>query len=182
MIVYAASSNPGKLKEFGLEPLPGLNSIPPPEENGATFEENASMKAVYYSKFTSEFVLAEDSGLEVEALDGAPGIYSARYSGPNASDFSNNELLLRALGDSDNRKARYVCVAVLAQTGRVVKLARGTVEGEIMRTPRGEHGFGYDPLFFYAPLGRCFGELTPDEKFEVSHRGKALRALLGSVR
>lgn len=190
MLVYACSTNPGKLREFAwaaeesaledlaIEQLPGLQKISPPEENGATFEENASAKAVYYSGFTRDAVLADDSGLEVEALAGAPGIHSARYAGPEATDEDNNNLLLRDLGNSTHREARYVCVLALAQAGRILTMAHGAVEGTILLAPRGSGGFGYDPLFFYPPLGRSFAELTPSEKFAVSHRGNALRALL----
>ncbi len=190
MIIYACSTNPGKLREFALaarasnltdiniEPLTGLNSeILPPEETGTSFEENASAKAIYYSGFTPECVLADDSGLEVEALHGAPGVYSARYAGPGASDEDNNNLVLHDLGNESHREARFVCVLALARGGRLLTTAHGIVEGEILPAPRGGGGFGYDPLFFYPPLNRSFGELTADEKFAVSHRGKALRAL-----
>ncbi len=190
LTIYACSTNPGKLREFALaahaagladitiDPLPGLNrEIPPPEENGTTFEENASAKAVYYSGFTPECVLADDSGLEVDALHGAPGIYSARYAGPAATDEDNNNLLLRDLGNESHREARFICVLALARGGRLVTTAHGVVEGDILPAPRGLGGFGYDPLFFYRPLHRSFAELTPEEKFAVSHRGKAVRAL-----
>ena len=190
MLVYACSTNPGKLREFAwaaeesaleglaIEQLPGLQNISPPEENGATFEENASAKAVYYSGFTQETVLADDSGLEVDALAGAPGIHSARYAGPEATDEDNNNLLLRDLKHATHREARYVCVLALAQAGRILMTAHGVVEGTILLAPRGQGGFGYDPLFFYPPLDRSFAELSPGEKFVVSHRGNALRALL----
>lgn len=193
MIIYACSTNPGKLREFRLgarqsgamdlvlEPLPDLKQIRAPEENGATFEENASSKALYYSAFTPELVLADDSGLEVDALRGAPGVYSARYAGVDATDFANNDLLLRKLQNVGNREAHFVCALALARGGRVLATARGIAEGEILTVPRGEGGFGYDPLFFYPPLGRTFAELTPEEKFGVSHRGKALRNLFGCL-
>jgi XTP/dITP diphosphohydrolase len=189
MTVYACSSNRAKLEEIVLagresglanlkiEPLPGLMQIPPPDENGTSFEENAVLKAEYYSGLTEELVLADDSGLEVAALQGAPGIHSARYAGPKATDNENNELLLRRLENQDNRAARFVCVVALASAGRVCTTVRGTAEGEILAQPRGDRGFGYDPLFFYRPFGRAFAELTRDEKFEVSHRGRALRSL-----
>lgn len=189
MTVYACSSNRAKLEELilagrqsglsGLRiaPLPGLEQIVAPDENGTSFEENAAIKAKYYSSFTDEFVLADDSGLEAAALHNAPGIHSARYAGPNATDTENNDLLLRRLEDQDNRAARFVCVLTLANIGRVHATIRGTVEGEIVSTPRGGEGFGYDPLFFYPPLGRTFAELTRDEKLAVSHRGRALRSL-----
>ncbi len=191
MIIYACSTNPGKVREFllaarasglaelSIEPLPGLNrDILPPEENGTSFEENASAKAIYYSGFTPECVLADDSGLEVDALNGAPGVYSARYAGPAASDEDNNNLLLRDLGNESHREARFVCVLALARGRRLLTTAHGVVEGEILPAPRGSGGFGYDPLFFYAPLNRSFAELTAEEKFAVSHRGQALRSLL----
>jgi XTP/dITP diphosphohydrolase len=189
MIVYACSSNRAKLEELILagqasaiqslriEPLPGLQEIPAPIENGASFEENASLKAKSYSAFTHELVLADDSGLEVSALHGAPGIHSARYAGPNATDAANNDLLLRRLETQENRQARFVCSVALARAGQVLTTFRGSVEGEILAQARGDRGFGYDPLFFYAPLNRTFAELTPDEKFAVSHRGEALRKL-----
>jgi XTP/dITP diphosphohydrolase len=189
MIIYACSSNRAKLEELVLagresglaeltiEPLPGVTQIPAPDENGTSFEENAKIKAEYYSGFTEELVLADDSGLEVAALHGAPGIHSARYAGPNATDSENNELLLQHLENQDNRAARFVCAVALARAGHVCTSVRGTAEGEILNQPRGDRGFGYDPLFFYPPLGRTFAELTCDEKFAVSHRGRALRNL-----
>ncbi len=186
MKIYVCSSNPGKLREillaasgtgFDIQPLPNLKNITPPEETCSTFEENAALKAVGYSRFTPEIVLADDSGLEVDALGGAPGVWSARYSGPDATDEDNNNALLRNLGNATVRSARFVCGAALARAGEILAIARGTVEGEILPAPRGANGFGYDPLFFYPPLRRGFAELTADEKQRVSHRGKALRAL-----
>jgi XTP/dITP diphosphohydrolase len=189
MIVYACSSNGAKLEELiiaaqasgipnlRIEPLPGLRGIPAPLESGATFEENASLKAKSYSALTEELVLADDSGLEVAALDGAPGIYSARYAGPNATDTANNELVLCRLENQENREARFVCSVALARAGHVLATVCGSVEGEILKQPRGDRGFGYDPLFFYPPLGRTFAELTRAEKLAVSHRGQALRKL-----
>jgi len=189
MRIAACSTNPGKLREFALaaqecgrtdiviEVLSGLKQISPPEEDGKTFEENATKKAIYYSRFSNELVLADDSGLEVDALNGAPGVYSARYAGPGASDEDNNNLLLRDLGTASHRDARFVCVLALAQKEQMLLTTRGVVEGQILISPRGENGFGYDPLFFYPQLGRSFAELSPEEKFSVSHRGKALRLL-----
>ena len=189
MIVYACSSNRAKLEELiiagqasgipslRIEPLPGLQELAAPVENGTTFEENASLKAKSYSVLTKELVLADDSGLEVAALDGAPGIYSARYASPNATDAANNELILCRLENQENREARFVCSVALARGGQVLTTVRGSVEGEILKQPRGDRGFGYDPLFFYRPLGRTFAELTRDEKLAVSHRGHALRNL-----
>lgn len=190
MIVYACSTNPGKLHEFRLaarefgagkiviEPLPGREKIDPPEEPGTTFQENAALKAAYYAAFTSELVFADDSGLEVDALGGAPGVYSARYAGENATDAENNELLLQRLKSAGDRSARFVCVIAVARASRVLETFRGTVEGRILSQPRGEGGFGYDPLFFYPPFGMTLAEATPEAKFSVSHRGKALRAMM----
>lgn len=189
MLIYICSTNAGKVKEFihaaeqsgvaelKLEPFPDRHRIQPPEENGRTFEENARLKAVYYSQFTPELVLADDSGLRVDALNGAPGVLSARYAGPEATDEDNNNLLLRDLGCAAHREARFMCVLTLARKGRVITTERGVVEGRILFAPRGHNGFGYDPLFFYPPFNRSFGELSAEEKFSVSHRGKAIRAL-----
>jgi XTP/dITP diphosphohydrolase len=192
MILYACSMNPGKLREFALaarearvaglriEPLPELRRIAPPDETGSTFEENARLKAAYYSGFTRELVFADDSGIEIDALDGAPGVYSARYAGPDATDAENNALLLREMEGVGERTARFVCVIALAREGQVIETVRGSVEGEILHAPRGEGGFGYDPLFFYPPRGCAFAELRAEEKLAVSHRGHALRALFSS--
>ncbi|HTU44562.1 MAG TPA: RdgB/HAM1 family non-canonical purine NTP pyrophosphatase [Bryobacteraceae bacterium] len=184
MTVYACSSNPGKLREFALaapgvrvETLPNLGNIAPPEETGTTFEENARLKAVYYSALTPELIFADDSGLEVDALAGAPGVHSARYAGPHATDAENNALLLRNLGNQARRSARFVCVIALAHLGQVLQTFSGSVDGEILLAPRGAGGFGYDPLFFYPPFGCSFAELVPEQKFAVSHRGNALRSL-----
>jgi XTP/dITP diphosphohydrolase len=185
--IFCATGNPGKLREFQLagelldidvEPLAGLKEITPPEENGATFEENARIKAAYYSRFAPGPLFADDSGLEVDALGGAPGVYSARYAGPHATDPANNELLLQRLADNPNRRARFVCVIALAEGGEVRETFRGEVEGEILHAARGPGGFGYDPLFYYPPFGCSFGEVDGPKKFDVSHRGQALRAFL----
>lgn len=187
MKIYCATGNPGKLREFQLagkllgidiEPLAGLKSIVAPEETGATFEENARLKAAYYSRFAPGPLFADDSGLEVDALAGAPGVYSARYAGSNATDQANNGLLLLRLGDRPDRTARFVCVIALAEAGDVRETFRGEVEGEILSSPTGPGGFGYDPLFYYPPFGCTFGEVDDAKKFDVSHRGNALRALL----
>ena len=183
---YACSTNSGKLAEFALaagpdaviRALPGLEAIRAPEESGKTFGENAVLKAVYYSQFAEEPVFADDSGLEVDALRGAPGVYSARFAGQNAGQAENNNLLLQRLKGSADRRARFVTALALAKAGALLGTSAGTVEGEIVEAPRGENGFGYDPLFLYPPLGRTFAELTGTEKLEVSARGKALRALL----
>jgi XTP/dITP diphosphohydrolase len=165
-------------KSGTIEPLPGLACIAPPEETGVTFEENAVLKATYYGAHTTGWLFAEDSGLEVDALGGAPGVYSARFAGPGATDDDNNQRLLELLGDNPVRTARYVCAIALAHAGAVVRTFRGTVEGEILRQPRGSGGFGYDPLFWFPEFGCSFGEVTRDRKQTVSHRGKAIRALL----
>ncbi len=192
-VLYACSSNQGKLREFSLaarkfantpfviETLPGLNDVRAPEELGRTFEENARSKAEYYSRFTPELVFADDSGLEVQALGGAPGVYSARFAGPGATDEENNRLLLSRLGASEKREARFVCVIALARAGRTLGTFDGSVDGRILEAPRGEDGFGYDPLFFHPPFGRSFGEIRPEEKFGISHRGAALRNLFESL-
>jgi XTP/dITP diphosphohydrolase len=185
--IYCASGNAGKLREFHLagallgidiEPLPGLKSLVPPEEIGATFEENACLKAVYYSQFAPGPLFADDSGLAVEALDGAPGVLSARYAGEDATDDANNRLLLDRLRGVENRTARFVCVIALAEQGIVKQTFRGEVVGRILDEERGPGGFGYDPLFFYEPFGCSFGEVSDERKFGVSHRGNALRMML----
>ena len=187
MRIYCATGNAGKLREFRLaaellgidiEPLADLKSIQAPEEHGATFEENARLKAEYYSRFAPGPLFADDSGLEVDALAGEPGVRSARYAGPEATDQKNNRMLLKKLGDNPRRTGRFVCVIALAEGGDVRRTFRGEVEGEILREPRGPGGFGYDPLFYYPPFGCTFGEVDGPKKFDVSHRGKALRALL----
>jgi len=184
--IYCATTNPGKLREFrrafenliDLDILPGLESIPVCEETGATFEENAIQKALYYSKHSKGYLFAEDSGLEVDALAGQPGVYSARFAGPGAPDEANNRLLLDRMRDLPDRTARFVCVVALAENGRLVRTFRGEVEGSLTDAPRGANGFGYDPLFFYPPFGCTFGEVPLERKMTVSHRAKALRAML----
>ncbi len=187
--VYACSSNPGKLREFALVagdsgitllPLPGLKEIAPPDETGETFEANAALKALYYSAFTDEMVLADDSGIEVDALGSAPGVYSARYAKPHledrhAQDAANNALLLKNMHGQQNRTARFVCTIALAQQGQVLHVVRGTVEGQLLESQQGTNGFGYDPLFFYPPFGCTLAELDGQGKFSISHRGAALR-------
>lgn len=190
MRIWCATGNAGKLREFRLtgellgvdvEALPDLRSILAPEETGTTFEENARLKAAYYSRFapSNGLLFADDSGLVVDALGGEPGVYSARYAGKHATDEANNRLVLERLGDNTNRTARFVCVIALAKGGEVVKTFRGEVEGELLREARGPAGFGYDPLFYYPPFGCSFGEVDDEKKFRVSHRGNAVRAMLG---
>jgi XTP/dITP diphosphohydrolase len=188
--IYCATGNPGKLREFQLAaqilnvdiaPVDNLKSIAAPEEHGATFEENARIKAEYYSRFAPGPLFADDSGLEVDALGGEPGVRSARYAsdlGNDAGDEANNQLLLERLGDGKDRTARFVCVIALAEHGRTVRTFRGQVEGEILRAARGPGGFGYDPLFYYPPFRASFGEVDDARKFSVSHRGNALRKML----
>ena len=156
---------------------PGLADIPVCEETGATFEENAVLKAKYYGALAPGPLFADDSGLEVDALGGAPGVYSARFAGPDATDDANNQLLLERMRGVRNRSARFVCVIALVDGGHLEATFRGVVEGEILEEARGANGFGYDPLFFYPPFGCSLGEASAEQKLQVSHRGKALRAL-----
>jgi XTP/dITP diphosphohydrolase len=184
------TGNPGKLREFRLaiehfgegrlsvEPVPGLSGVPPCEETGATFEENAVLKAVYYSRLAPGLLFADDSGLEVRALGGAPGVSSARFAGPGATDEANNRLLLEKLRGVEDRTAQFVCVIALAEAGKVVATFRGVIEGHILHEPRGANGFGYDPLFYHPPFGCTFGEATGEKKLAVSHRGRALAAMV----
>jgi XTP/dITP diphosphohydrolase len=219
--LYLASSNPGKLREFReaasargihVEPLPGIESLPACIEDGRTFEENARKKALHYSAYVSGPVFADDSGICVDALGGAPGVFSARFAGPDATDGENNQKLLEELRRVDEelrlaetfiegqasfrapqdgsgvapaakyqplrRTGHYVCVIALAQSGRVLCVTEGRADGIILDAPKGTGGFGYDPYFFYPPLGKTFAELKPEEKFAVSHRGEAFRKLL----
>ncbi|MBI3683844.1 MAG: RdgB/HAM1 family non-canonical purine NTP pyrophosphatase [Acidobacteria bacterium] len=193
MLLYCATSNPGKLREFRdaagrlapgefvFEPLPHLDEIPPAEETGGAFEENATRKALHYSRFTGSSVFADDSGLEVAALGGAPGVHSARFAGPGASSAANNRLLLEKLAGVNDRGARFVCVIALALRGEILGTFHGAVEGEILEEPRGSGGFGYDPLFYYPPLGCTFGEASEEQKLSVSHRGAALRRMIEAL-
>jgi XTP/dITP diphosphohydrolase len=191
--IRCATSNPGKLREFRMAaehlgfrdieilPLENLKSISPPEEEGETFEENAIDKALYYSVFCEEPLFADDSGLEVDSLGGEPGVYSARYAGPSATDRDNNRLLLEKVKDKADRTARFVCVIALAQRGALLGTFRGVVEGRIIDEERGPRGFGYDPMFYYEPFGCTFGEAEADRKMNVSHRGAALLSMLKSI-
>ena len=203
--LYAATTSQGKLRDFRtaatahsliIEPLPGIEIIPAPEEDGLTFAANATLKAVYYSRFTpGEPVLADDSGLEVDALNGAPGVRSARFAADSGliestlagsygvnhtTDVWNNmELLLRLAGvPAAQRTARYRCVLVAARDGVVLHTAEGAVEGLILESPRGTGGFGYDPLFYLPALDRTMAEVDLETKHSLSHRGRAIAALL----
>ena len=170
-----------KSARIGIELLPGFKQLPPALEDGATFEENAIRKALHYSPHAAGLLFADDSGLEVEALGGAPGVYSARFSGPHATDDSNNRLLLEKLRGAANRKARFVCAIALVEGERVIGVYHGAVEGEILDEPRGAGGFGYDPLFYCPAFGCTFGEATAQQKLSLSHRGQAVRAMLASL-
>lgn len=202
MILYLATSNPGKLRDFAaaashgitLAPLPNLKDIPAPEEDQPTFAGNARLKALYYAAHApGQIVLADDSGLEVDALHLAPGVRSARYADDmNFSaplepaslnpDERNNLCLLQALSQTPApRTARYRCVLVAARHTEVLAEANGTVEGEILTTPRGTSGFGFDPLFYLPALHSTMAELDPATKLTLSHRGRALSALLNAL-
>jgi XTP/dITP diphosphohydrolase len=211
--VLIATSNAGKLRDFAgaagplgvmIQGIPGFHLLPEVVEDGLTFEANARKKAVEYSLHVpGKVVLADDSGLEVDALNGAPGVHSARYAprgslrrdgrprpsgkpdARNSPDAANNARLLRELAEIEmagvapaQRTGRFVCWLAAARDGEVVAVFSGKVEGIILDAPRGEHGFGYDPLFFYPPLQRTLAELTPEEKALVSHRGAAFRKFL----
>jgi len=183
-----ATTNAGKVREIrrslaGLpfeivslaEVLPGASF----REKGKAFLENARSKSLHYGRKSGLLTLAEDSGLEVDALDGAPGVHSARFSRPGPTDAKNNRKVLRLLANAPwkARKAKFVCVMVLSRDGRVIREIRGEVRGVIDFAPKGENGFGYDPVFYYPKLRKHFAELHPDEKNAVSHRGRALRKL-----
>jgi XTP/dITP diphosphohydrolase len=189
--LLVATTNPGKfaevdayLKQFPLEirSLRSLENYPAVVEDGATFEENALKKARHFAAFSGLLTLADDSGLEVDALNGAPGIYSARYCGEEGNDERNNEKLLHEVRhvSEEKRTARFVCALVLCdpKDGELKTwTVRESCEGRIASGLRGANGFGYDPLFFYPPFGKTFGEIDRETKATVSHRGKALRKL-----
>jgi len=192
--VYLASSNPGKLGEFRalarslapsamlrLELQPAFDSLPGFEENAPTFAENAAGKALHYSRLHDGLVLADDSGLVVPALGGAPGVLSARYAGPSATSAKRMAKLLDELRGQTGQKRRayFVCAIALAQRGRATAVVTGRVDGQILQAPVGTGGFGYDPIFYFPPLHQSFAELSPEEKNAHSHRGKAFRRVLG---
>jgi XTP/dITP diphosphohydrolase len=176
VILYCATSNPGKLREFRMA-APDFDlrtvSLPPPEEHGRTFEQNATQKALYYGAPTSGWLFADDSGIEVDALGGAPGVDSAHFDNP---------WLLNQLRGVENRAARFVCVIALVHDGKLVRTFRGTVAGRIVDAPRGPNGFGYDPLFYYEPFGCTFGEASAEQKMRVSHRAQALEKMFTYLR
>jgi XTP/dITP diphosphohydrolase len=189
--LYLASGNAGKLKEFRvlaeacgknwrLELLPDYSKYQEFEESAPTFAENAAGKAFYYSRRSEGIVFADDSGLVVPGLGGAPGVLSARYAGPGASNEQKIAKLLfemKGLAGVD-RSAYFVCVISAVRAGRAVAVVSEKVDGEILDTPRGSDGFGYDPVFLFPPLGKTFAELQAEEKSQHSHRGKAFRRLL----
>lgn len=199
--VLVATSNPGKLRDFAgaAEPygitiagIPNFSSLPPVVEDGATFEANARKKSEEYSlAVPGELVLADDSGLEVDALGGAPGVHSARYVADephavehNTDDEANNARVLRELAGvaAEKRTARFVCVLAVARDGKTLHTFRGAAEGVILDAPRGQQGFGYDPLFYFPQIGKTFAELSAVEKAQYSHRGAAFRAFLAWYR
>jgi XTP/dITP diphosphohydrolase len=200
--ILIATSNAGKLRDFagaakqqGIEisAVPNFSSLPAVIEDGDTFEANARKKAEEYSQgVPGQIVLADDSGLEVDALNGAPGVHSARYAAPelqnkqpheadaNTDDEANNARVLRELKSvaAAERTGRFVCVLAAARDGATLATFRGTAEGIILDAPRGENGFGYDPLFYFPQIGKTFAELSPEEKASYSHRGAAFRSFL----
>jgi XTP/dITP diphosphohydrolase len=192
--ILIATGNPGKIREIaealrpngieavGLEALDDRSEV---EETGTTFEANARLKAEQYSLRTDLPVLADDSGIEVDALDGAPGVYSARYGGPDLDDPGRCDYLLERIAgvtEPEQRCARFRCVLAVARGGRTLATFEGVVEGRLLMEPRGENGFGYDPIFFHPPSGCTTAELSTAEKQRVSHRGKAIAALIEAIR
>lgn len=180
--------NKGKAREIqiALRDLPvrvisltDLGIPTPYPEKGTTFEENARGKSIFYSRKSEFLTLAEDSGLEIMALGGAPGVFSARFSGRSATDEKNIQKVLRLMKGvpADKRRGRFVCVMVLARRGKAIKTAASIVRGTITSRKKGSLGFGYDPIFYYGLLGKTFAELRPRAKNAVSHRGRALRKM-----
>lgn len=165
------------LKDFPVEikDVNDFGPLPEPVEDGRTFDENAYKKALFTARVLGLPALADDSGLEVEALGGEPGVHSARYAGDEATDAENNRKLLRVMEGVENRKARFVCVLSLAVPTGPALTYEAACEGEIATEPRGSRGFGYDPVFYYPPARKTFAEMEPEEKAAVSHRGRALR-------
>lgn len=195
--ILIATSNPGKLRDFagaavvhGIEiaGIPNFSSLPLVLEDGQTFEDNARKKAEEYSGYVAgEVVVADDSGLEVDALNGAPGVLSARYAADdphradaNTDDELNNARVLRELKgiSPEKRTGHFVCVLAAARDRKTLATFRGTAEGLILEAPRGTNGFGYDPLFYFPQINKTFAELSPEEKSRYSHRGEAFRQFL----
>jgi len=194
--LYLASSNPGKLEEYRvlagtavpslrveLEVPPGFDELPAFEENAPTFAENAAGKALHYSRLWDGMVFADDSGLAVPALGGAPGVHSARYAGLGATNAQRIEKLLGEMqGKTGNERAAYfVCAIALAEKGRAIAVVTDRVDGKILESPRGTGGFGYDPVFYFPARKKTFAELSAEEKNKFSHRGKAFRRLLTAL-
>jgi XTP/dITP diphosphohydrolase len=187
MTLLLATRNAHKTREFGqllghnftLRDLTSACDLPEIRETGRAFEENAVIKAIAISKFfPHEIVIADDSGIEVKSLDGAPGVFSARYAGENASDRRNVEKLLRELQGATERSARFRCVIALAKNGELMTSVRGEVAGTITKSPRGENGFGYDPVFIPEGFEETFAELPSETKNAISHRAKAVAELV----
>lgn len=187
-LIVLATTNQNKVKEFKqlitdfpvqVKSLADFGSLPEVIEDGESFDENAYKKAHHYAKILGIPAIADDSGLVVEALAGAPGVRSARYSGENANDGENCAKLLREMKGQLNRKASFVCVLSIAVPSGPALTYEASCEGTILEQPRGSGGFGYDPLFYYEPLQRSFAELSTEEKNKVSHRGKVLAELSG---
>jgi len=192
--LFLASSNPGKLLEYRalaaatslpieLALLPDFDALLAFEENAPTFAENAAGKALHYSRQGNGLVFADDSGLVVPSLGGAPGVHSARYAGPQATNSQKIEKLLRELrGRSVTERAAYfVCAIALVERGRAMAIVTDRVDGEILEAPRGSGGFGYDPVFYFPALQKTFAEIPAEEKNLRSHRGKAFRRLLAAL-
>jgi len=187
-MLVLASRNAGKTEEIrellsgfpvDIKNLDDFGPIPPVQEDGATFDDNAYKKASFTAKALGFPALADDSGLEVEVLDKAPGVHSARYAGTNATDDENNAKLLREMEGKKNRSAAFMCVISIAVPSGAALTYEARCEGLIAEGPAGNHGFGYDPVFFYPPLKKTFAELTSEEKNRISHRGKAFAELKG---
>ena len=187
--LQVATSNPGKLREYRalagenpleIETLPRLAELPAFAEDAPTFAENSVGKALHYSRFSDQLLIADDSGLVVPSLGGVPGVHSARYAGPNASDADRVRKLLSELSGKtgEERRARFVCVLTLAQRGRALAVFSDSVEGDIAEAPHGTAGFGYDPVFYFPVLGRTYAEIAREQKNEYSHRGRAFRKLM----
>jgi XTP/dITP diphosphohydrolase len=186
--LVVATTNRGKLREielllggipFSLVNLADWPDVTPPDETGRTFAENARLKALFYARHTGELTVAEDSGLEIDALGGAPGVESARFGGTGSSYPEKFTFIYDALRarKADASTARFVCALALAKDDAVLFETRGTVEGRIAPEPKGAGGFGYDPIFYYPPFGCTLAEASPEQKSTVSHRGKAFRTL-----
>lgn len=191
--LFLASSNPGKLKEYrtlaeadalaspgvDLALVPAFASLPAFEEKAPTFAENAAGKALHYSRIEKGLIFADDSGLVVPALGGAPGVVSARYAGVDATNSQRIDKLLKEMRDlaGEKRAAHFICAIALARQGRALAVVTDRVEGQILPETRGTGGFGYDPVFYFRPLKKTFAELSAEEKNRHSHRGKAFRKL-----